>query len=170
MIKKGSMFTMATNIQVRRFEEDDFQTISQYSLPDEQAIYTSIPSLIVETFKSDKFNQPFVICSEGLIVGWFALYTDQSGNIYTENKKAILLKSLSIDSRHQKKGYALEALRALPAIVRERYKDKDEIILTVHETNRAAINLYKKAGFVHNGKMYDGEYGMEVVFHYNLGS
>lgn len=159
---------MATNIKVRRFEEDDFETINQYSLPDEQAIYTSIPSLIVETFKSDKFNQPFVICSEGLIVGWFALYTDQSGNIYTENKKAILLKSLSIDSRHQKKGYSFHALRILPRLVKQLYKDKDEIILTVHKTNTPAINLYRKAGFVYKGEDYNGEYGIEMIFHWKL--
>lgn len=98
---------MATNIKVRRFEDADFQTISKYTLPDEQAIYTSIPSLIVETFRADEFNQPFVICSEAHVVGWFALYTDQSGNIYTNNEKAILLKSLSIDARHQKKAMHL---------------------------------------------------------------
>ncbi|ANX11419.1 GNAT family N-acetyltransferase [Fictibacillus arsenicus] len=159
---------MTPNIKVRRFEDADFETINQYTLPDEQAIYTSIPSLIVETFRADKCNEPFVICSEGHVVGWFALYTDQSGNIYTNNEKAILLKSLSIDARHQKKGYALEALRGLPNLVKEQYKDKDEIILTVHETNSPAINLYKKAGFVYKGENYDGEYGIELIFHQDL--
>jgi RimJ/RimL family protein N-acetyltransferase len=159
---------VATSITVRRFEDADFQSINQYTLPDEQAIFTSIPSLIVETFQRDKFNQPFVICSEGLIVGWFALYTDRSGNIYTENETAILLKSFSIDARHQKKGYALEALRLLPALVKEQYKDKDEIILTVHDTNMAAINLYKKAGFTYENEDYDGEYGIEMIFHHRL--
>lgn len=156
---------MAPSIKVRRFEDADFQSINHYTLPDEQAIFTSIPSLIVETFQRDKFNQPFVICSEGLIVGWFALYTDRSGNIYTENETAILLKSFSIDALHQKKGYALEALRVLPNVVKEHYKDRDEIILTVHETNTPAINLYKKAGFVYRGGDYDGEYGIEMIFH-----
>lgn len=159
---------MATSIKVRRFDDADLQTINQYTLPDEQAIYTSVPSLIVETFQSDKCNQPFVICSEGHVVGWFALYTDQTGNIYTDNEKAILLKSLSIDVRHQKKGYALEALRILPALVKEQYKDKDEIILTVHDTNMAAINLYKKAGFTYENEDYDGEYGIEMIFHHRL--
>jgi RimJ/RimL family protein N-acetyltransferase len=159
---------MTPNIKVRRCEDADFQTINQYTLPDEQAIYTSIPSIILETFQADKFNQPFVICSEGHVVGWFALYTDQSGNIYTNNERAILLKSLSIDVRHQKKGYAFEALRALPNLVKQQYKDKDEIILTVHETNTPAINLYKKAGFVYKGENYDGEYGNELIFHQDL--
>ncbi|OOE12711.1 GNAT family N-acetyltransferase [Fictibacillus arsenicus] len=159
---------MPTSITVRRFDDDDLQTINQYTLPDEQAIYTSVPSLIVETFQSDKCNQPFVICSEGQVVGWFALYTDRAGNIYTDNEKAILLKSLSIDVRHQKKGYALEALRILPALVKEHYKDKDEIILTVHNTNMAAIHLYKKAGFTYENEDYNGEYGIEMIFHHRL--
>lgn len=159
---------MGPYIEVRRYEEKDFPAISQYDLPEEQAIYTSLPSLVVETFQKDIFNQPFVICTDEKVVGCFVLYTDCIGNIYTDNKNAILLKSLSIDSRHQKKGYALEALLALPELVKQQYIDKDEIILTVHETNTPAINLYKKAGFVYKGEDYNGEYGIEKIFHWLL--
>jgi RimJ/RimL family protein N-acetyltransferase len=159
---------MPQRLEVRPYEEKDRQAINLYELPAEQAIYTSIPTLVVETFRTDKFNQPFVICSEDQVVGCFVLYTDCSGNIYTDNKNAILLKSLSIDSRHQKKGYSFHALRILPRLVKQLYKDKDEIILTVHKTNTPAINLYRKAGFVYKGEDYNGEYGIEMIFHWKL--
>lgn len=159
---------MTSTFTVRQYEDKDFDAVSSYCLPAGQALYTSMPILVIETFQEDPYNQPFVICSGDDLVGCFALYTDKKGNIYTQNENAILLKSLSIDSRRQKKGYALEALHVLPFIVREQYQDKDEIILTVHETNTAAINLYKKAGFVHKGEIYEGEYGIEVIYHFNL--
>lgn len=150
------------------YENRDRRAALQYSLPAEQALYTSMPEEVLEVFQDDVFNQPFVICSGEGLVGWFALYTDSSGNIYTNNKHAILLKSFSIDVRYQKRGFALEALRMLPQIVKKQYEDKNEIILTVHGTNGAAISLYKKAGFIHNGQNYDGEYGIEMIFHMGL--
>jgi RimJ/RimL family protein N-acetyltransferase len=159
---------VSNRLVIRPYKESDYTAISQYCLPAEQSLYTSLPVLVIETFQSDKYNQPFVIYSENHLVGCFALYTDKMGNIYTQNKKAILLKSLSIDSRHQKKGYALEALKVLPNLIIENYKDKDEIILTVHETNTPAINLYRKAGFVYKGEDYNGEYGVELIFHSKL--
>jgi RimJ/RimL family protein N-acetyltransferase len=155
-------------VKVRKYESKDLQATLEYSLPAEQAIFTSIPSEVLETFQSDIFNQPFVIYCDQQLVGWFALYTDGIGNIYTNNKEAILLKSFSIDARFQKRGFGLNSLKLLPNIVKQQYRDKNEIILTVHETNHAAISLYKKAGFIHEGENYEGEYGIERIFRMGL--
>lgn len=146
------------------YESKDFQVAMEYCLPPEQSLFTSMPDEVLKTFQSDIFNQPFVIYFDQQLVGWFALYTDQSGNIYTNNKQAILLKSFSIDVRFQKRGFGLDSLILLPNIVKQQYKDKNEIILTVHETNDAAISLYRKAGFIHEGENYNGEYGIEMIF------
>lgn len=75
----------------------------------------------------------------------------------------------SIDARCQRRGYALEALRTVPAIVSEHFPDRNEIILTVHHTNAPAIALYKKAGFRDKGLRYDGEFGEKWIFHLELG-
>ncbi len=150
------------------YESKDFQASMDYCLPPEQSLFTSMPYEVLETFQSDAFNQPFVIYFDQQLVGWFALYTDEIGNIYTTNRKAILLKSFSIDARFQKRGFALNSLRLLPNIVRQHYKGKNEIILTVHETNDAAISLYRKAEFLHKGESYNGEYGIELIFRMSL--
>ncbi|GGB63687.1 GNAT family N-acetyltransferase [Fictibacillus barbaricus] len=159
---------MANLLEVRKYNKKDYKSVVHYSLPAEQALYTSMPIEVINTFLKDTYNQPFVICSGENIVGCFAFYTEASGNIYTSNQNAILLKSFSIDSRHQKKGYAYQALRMLPQIAAKFYPAKDEIILTVHETNEPAISLYKKAGFQYRGKNYNGEYGIEMIFHMGL--
>ncbi|MGD6963565.1 GNAT family N-acetyltransferase [Fictibacillus phosphorivorans] len=151
-------------MKIRMYESKDFQSAMEYCLPPEQSLFTSMPDEVLKTFQSDIFNQPFVIYSDQQLVGWFALYTDQSGNIYTNNKLAILLKSFSIDVRFQKRGFGLDSLKLLPNIVKQQYKNKNEIILTVHETNDAAISLYRKAGFIHKGENHNGEYGIEMIF------
>ncbi|WP_423418642.1 GNAT family N-acetyltransferase [Fictibacillus nanhaiensis] len=155
-------------MKIRMYESKDFQAAMEYCLPPEQSLFTSMPDEVLETFQSDIFNQPFVIYSDQQLVGWFALYTDQSGNMYTTNRQAILLKSFSIDARFQKRGLALDSLRLLPKIVKQQYKDKNEILLTVHETNDAAISLYRKAGFLHKGENHNGEFGIEMIFRMSL--
>ena len=159
-----------TKLEIRPYTETDDRKIANYSLPEEQAIYTSLPLDIVEAFQQDPCNLPFVIYAETELVGCFAIYTDPSGNIYTRNEKALLLKSFSIDSRFQNRGYALDTLYSLPEISQRLFPDKQEIILTVHHTNTPARNLYEKAGFIDQGLRFAGEYGEELILHYALES
>ncbi|MGG1662975.1 GNAT family N-acetyltransferase [Brevibacillus sp. NRS-1366] len=157
-----------TGVEIRPYTEKDYPNITKYSLPEEQAIYTSLPIAVIEAFQMDANNLPFVIYSGDDLVGCFALYTDQSGNVYTSNASALLFKSLSIDSRFQNRGYALQSLKSLTEMAKRLFPDKNEIILTVHHTNTPAITLYVKAGFMDKGLRFAGEYGEELIFHYAL--
>lgn len=157
-----------SGVIIRPYANIDYAAISSYRLPDEQAIYTSMPVDVVEAFQKDSANQPFVIYVDQALVGCFALYTEPKGNVYTANEKALLLKSFSIDSRYQKRGYALRTLQILPELAKRLYSQKDEIILTVHYTNTPAQNLYRKAGFVDKGLRYEGEYGEEWIMHMDV--
>ncbi|AOH53476.1 GNAT family N-acetyltransferase [Peribacillus muralis] len=159
---------MGTELVIRPFMDKDYAALNDYCLPTEQAIYTSLPLKIIEDFRRDEYNLPMMIIVNEDLVGCFALYTDKSGNKYTSNENAILFKSFSVDSRHQKKGLAFKALKKLPQLIKRNYPDKDEIILTVHHTNNQAINLYEKAGFVDNGYRFIGKEEEELVFHYIL--
>ena len=159
---------MMAGLIIRPFMESDLEALSNYCLPIEQAIYTSIPLKVIEDFRKDNYNLPMVIYLNEDLIGCFALYTDKAGNQYTSNENAILLKSFSLDSRHQKKGLAFKALKVLPEIIKLSHPDKDEIILTVHHSNIPAINLYKKAGFVDKGYRFNGEDGEELIFHLGL--
>ncbi|MDM5219500.1 GNAT family N-acetyltransferase [Peribacillus sp. NJ11] len=159
---------MVTGLTIRPFMENDYEALSNYCLPIEQAIYTSLPLKVIEDFRKDNSNLPMVIYLNEDLIGCFALYTDKAGNQYTSNENAILLKSFSLDSRHQKKGLAFKALKVLPEIIKLSHPDKDEIILTVHHSNIPAINLYKKAEFVDKGYRFNGEDGEELIFHLGL--
>lgn len=95
---------MMAGLIIRPFMETDHEALSNYCLPIEQAIYTSLPLKVIEDFRKDKYNLPMVIYLDKDLIGCFALYTDKAGNQYTSNENAILLKSFSLDLRHQKKG------------------------------------------------------------------
>jgi ribosomal protein S18 acetylase RimI-like enzyme len=158
---------MANGLVIRPFVETD-SAINNYCLHPEHALFTSLPITVVDTFKKDEFNQPFVIYFNEHLIGFFALYTNKTGNIYTGNENSILFKSFSIDSRFQNKGHALTTLNILPELIKLNFPTKNEILLTVHHTNIPAINLYIKAGFIDNGLRFEGDYGKELIFHFDL--
>ncbi|OEH93634.1 GNAT family N-acetyltransferase [Bacillus solimangrovi] len=159
---------MSNSLTIRTYENTDFLAIKNYDLPEKQAIYTSLPLDVVSELQNDQHKQPYVIQLGNDLIGFFALYTDEASNIYTSNKHAILFKSFSIDSRYQNKGYAFNALNLLPKIIKKNFSQKNEIILTFHHTNTPAKNLYTKAGFSDKGLRFNGEYGEELIFHFDL--
>lgn len=164
------MIMTVDSLIIRPFVENDTLAIINYSLPDEQAIYTSLPITVIEEFNKDIFIKPYVIYFSNLLVGFFALNPNKAGNVYTSNENAIVLRSFSIDSRFQRKGLALQAFRVLPDILKVNFPEKDELILTFHYTNLTAKNLYQNAGFMDKGLRYEGEHGEEWIFHYELDS
>lgn len=153
---------------IRTYSKNDDEAISRYCLPEEQAIYTSLPTEIIRTFQENPHNQPYVVYAEDHLVGCFVCDSDPSGNPYTSNDRALLFKSFSIDARHQKKGYAFETMRSLTEVARQSYPEKNEIILTVHHTNKPAIHLYRKAGFIVKGLRYAGTHGEELILHLDM--
>ncbi|WP_255438783.1 GNAT family N-acetyltransferase [Brevibacillus sp. AG162] len=153
---------------IRPYEKSDYPSIMAYDLPQEQAIYTSMPVDVIEASQNNPGHKTYVVLDQGQLIGCFALFTPHTGNPYTPNDRAIIFKSFSIDSRHQKKGYALRVFHGLADIAREHYPERDEIVLTVHHTNTPAIQLYKKAGLIDQGWRFAGEYGEELIFHLDL--
>lgn len=155
---------------IRGFREtDDYPFICRYQLPPEQAIYTSTPIEVIKAFRADPNQKPYVIYAGDPLVGCFVLNGSRSANTYTDERSSLLFKSFSIDARYQKRGYAYEALRALPEIAKQEYPGKTEIVLTVHHTNTPAIALYQKAGFEDKGYRYAGTHGEELIFHLRVG-
>lgn len=61
---------MMAGLIIRPFiMETDLEALSNYCLPIEQAIYTSLPLKVIEDFRKDKYNLPMVIyLDEDLIV------------------------------------------------------------------------------------------------------
>ncbi|WP_314305177.1 GNAT family protein [Brevibacillus parabrevis] len=160
--------TVANGFWIRPYEQDDFPAIAAYCLPEEQAIYTSLPVDVVAVSQANAEQRAFVVYDSGTLVGCFALSVPKGGKPYYAHERSVLFQSFSIDSRQQKQGYAFRTLRELPNMARQYYPEADEVILTVHHTNIPAITLYQKAGFVDRGERFAGEHGEEWIFHLAL--
>lgn len=155
-------------ITLRAYEHYDYHSLTRYELPEEQAIYTSLPINALIDCEKDQAKAPIVICFENKIIGFFVLAIGESANRYTTNQLAVVFQSFSIDKRYQGKHFAVHSLHLLPSFIRKRYPHHNEIILTVHHTNVPARNLYHKCGFHDNGFRYEGEYGEEFIYHRSL--
>ena len=86
---------------------------------------------------------------------------------YSTNPHAVLLRSMSLNPRHQGNGYARTALvpATLDAFIRAHFPACDEIVLGVHHANRAAVRLYQRVGFADTGRTYDGLKGLQFIYH-----
>lgn len=100
-------------------------------------------------------------------IGFFVLDSGAGRDDYSANPHAVLLRSMSLNPRHQGNGYARTALvpATLDAFIRAHFPACDEIVLGVHHANRAAVRLYQRAGFANTGRTYDGLKGLQFIYH-----
>ena len=100
-------------------------------------------------------------------IGFFVLDSGAGRDAYSANPHAVLLRSMSLNPRHQGNGYARTALvpATLDAFIRAHFPACDEIVLGVHHANRAAVRLYQRVGFADTGRTYDGLKGLQFIYH-----
>ena len=141
---------------------EHYPALTAYQLTGEQAEFSRPPSdwlsaaqLAVTILRGD---EP---------IGFFVLDSGAGRDAYSANPHAVLLRSMSLNPRHQGNGYARTALvpATLDAFIRAHLPACDEIVLGVHHANRAAIRLYQRAGFDDTGRTYDGLKGLQFIYH-----
>ncbi|MFD0050126.1 GNAT family N-acetyltransferase [Actinomycetes bacterium NPDC127524] len=155
-------------VKLKVYERSDFPALIQYVLPEEQAIYTTMPADAVKVCREGEDKLAVLITEDEMTAGFFVLDYGPESNIYTGNEEAVIFKSFSIDQRYQGRKVAVQALYLLPEFVKRAIPYKNEILLTVHHTNIPARNLYEKCGFKDKGIKFAGESGEELVFHQSL--
>ncbi|MET3193879.1 GNAT family N-acetyltransferase [Bacillus sp. OAE603] len=160
-------FNSFETLKLIPYEEKYRNAIANYDLPKEQAIYTSYPIEALEQIECEQ-ELPVLILLENDVIGFFILDGRTKGNLYTNNKNAIVFKSFSIDQRFQGRKLGEQSINILSSFTKKMMANKNEIILTVHHTNIPAIHLYRKCGFIDKGIRYSGEHGDELVFHYEI--
>ena len=142
--------------------------IEQYNLSEEQLEFTGTPLECIELAKEDR-NRHCILAMEGEeLVTFFVLHEKEGPKIYSDNPKAILLRAFSTDFNHQGKGYAKQSLVLLPDFVRAHFPHITEIVLGVNLRNTAAQALYKKCGYVDEGRRMMGKRGEQIVMSYYI--
>ena len=140
------------------------QAALDYTLDDVQTQFTALPSLWFDDDTAT--HRRITILQHDEPVGFFVLDSgiDRAG--YSDNRNALLLRSMSVAPAHQSKGIARAALAAevLHPLARAEFPQADEIVLGVNHANVAAIALYRTCGFADTGKTYMSLRSLQYIF------
>lgn len=156
---------MISEVELQHYKTEFFESLSQFSLPEEQGKFTAKPSEMLEA-SDERF--PIVILHKSKPVGFFVLHSSLRVQEYTDNPKAMLLTAFSINHNQQGKGYAKKGLLQIDYFVKEFFQDCNEIVLAVNHKNIAAQKVYEKVGYQDTGRRKVGQLGEQFIFSYSL--
>ena len=156
---------MINGVELQHYKIEFFESLSEFSLPEEQERFTSLPTAMLEASEG---RHPIVILSESRPVGFFILHSSSRVQDYTDNPNAMLLTSFSIDFKQQGKGYAKKGLLQIDHFVREFFQHCNEVVLAVNHKNIAAQKVYEKVGYQDTGRRKIGKIGEQFIYSYPL--
>ncbi|GGI15355.1 GNAT family N-acetyltransferase [Gottfriedia solisilvae] len=156
---------MLDGVELQHYKTEFYESLSEFSLPEEQKQFTSLPVAMLEA--SDG-RYPIVILSESRPVGFFILHSSSRVRDYTDNTNAMLLTSFSIDHKQQGNGYAKIGLLQIEHFVSEFFQHCNEIVLAVNHKNIAAQKVYEKVGYQDTGRRKIGAIGEQFIYSYTL--
>lgn len=136
-----------------------------YELDDMQSLYTRLPSAWFGV--DDTAVNRVVIVYDGRAVGFFVLDGGDDKYNYTDNPKALLLRSMSLNPAYQGLGLSALALAELARFYQSHVKQADnynQIVLGVNHDNIAAQRVYEKVGFVKVARTFMGRSGEQYVY------
>ncbi|WP_078596448.1 GNAT family N-acetyltransferase [Evansella clarkii] len=149
-----------TSLELSHFKEEHLDILNSFELPEEQAQFTALPDKYKEV---NEGQHRIVILNGPEPVGFFLLHTTERVKEYSDNPKAMLLTSLSVNQIEQGKGYAKQAMLLLKKFAEAEFPDCNEIVLAVNHKNIAAQKLYLKVGFEDTGKRKIGPIGEQFI-------
>ena len=147
---------------------EHYPALTAYQLTGEQAEFSRPPTdWLSGNIAFSAAQLAVTILRDDEPIGFFVLDSGAGRDDYSANPHAVLLRSMSLNPRHQGNGYARTALvpATLDAFIRAHFPACDEIVLGVHHANRAAVRLYQRAGFANTGRTYDGLKGLQFIYH-----
>ncbi|WP_414044321.1 GNAT family N-acetyltransferase [Macrococcus animalis] len=137
--------------------DDDNAYLEQFELTEEQLKFVKSPKTNVEVANEDNNRTPiFCLNEEGKPVVFFVLHEHSEYEHAFDVENSIYVRSFATDHRHLRKGYAKQALLALPEFIRHHFPHIKYITLLVDVPNTAAKEMYLKLGFI-QGKEIKGE-------------
>lgn len=137
--------------------DDNNAYLEQFELTEAQLKFVKSPKQNVEAAKVDNNRNPiFGLNENGEPMVFFVLHEHSEYEREFEVENSIYVRSFATDHRHLRKGYAKQALSALPEFIRHHFPHIEYITLLVDVPNTAAKEMYLKLGF-EQGKRIDGE-------------
>ncbi|MBT2680200.1 GNAT family N-acetyltransferase [Bacillus sp. ISL-35] len=155
-------------VSLQLYNNEFKSCLLNYTLLDEQRRFTALPAEALEKCEEEPDRHPVVILYEEQPAGFFVLHGKEGVKTYSENQNAMLLRAYSINLPYQGKGIASESIKLLKQFAKEHFPLVNEIILAVNHSNIMAQNVYKKGGFIDQGKRAMGREGEMFIYHLQL--
>lgn len=156
-----------SKISLAFYSDEYSEAVRRYVI--KELHFTGSPQEAVETCKRESDRYAILVLDEETVVGFFVLHGRAGAKKYTNNRKALLLRTFSIDSRFQGKGYGRRTIALLDVFVKEHFPNTDEVVLGVNHANVAAQKLYLHHGFADTGRRVTGIHGEQLVLSKRLG-
>lgn len=141
-------------IQLRALQDDHKAALLAYQLPEEQLPFTALPETVFERIAARNAQNDFSAIPVSILlqeqpVGLFVLDRGADLELWTANKQAVFLRSLSINPDFQHQGIGRQAMQGLPQFIANLMPELsiNEIVLGVNLNNKAAQSLYRRIGF-----------------------
>ncbi|MCS3529947.1 GNAT family N-acetyltransferase [Chryseobacterium sp. JUb7] len=156
-------------IRLEFFKQEYFSEVN-YTLDDIQSKYTSTAAFALQRIKDRNtgLEHPVTIFDDDKPVGFFTLDFGEDKLDITDNKNAVLLRSLSVNPNAQGKGIGKSAMILVDDFVKNNFINCDEIVLTVNQNNPLAYNLYIQVGYLYEGKTKIGRIGPQYLMYKKL--
>lgn len=140
------------------YNEQFSELIAQYTLSEAQLQFVRHPKEQVATHNTDV--HPILVFDEEQFVSFFVLEK--------QTERTMQLRAFSTDVRFQRKGYAKKILGMLPAFIIDRWPKMHTLELEVYTDNIAAIQLYRKHGFLDTFQIDTWEEKEYTMMYYDL--
>ncbi|KFF27323.1 GNAT family N-acetyltransferase [Chryseobacterium vrystaatense] len=156
-------------VSLEFFKQEDFSEL-HYVLDENQLQYTSTVEQALQRTEERNDSNAFAITvfDDAKPCGFFVLDFGEDKFELTDNKKSVLLRSLSINPNVQGKGIGKAAMQIVDDFVKKNFPDCNEIVLAVNQKNNSACHIYLKAGYVYEGKSRMGRSGLQYLMYKKL--
>lgn len=136
-------------VELVPFTEPHRVALLRLQLAPGQENWTHHPAETLPEIEGNSLRQAVTVLVNSSPVGIFILGTDERVEWYAGHPdlQAMTLNALCLDQSCQGRGVGTQVMNALPTYVTMNYPHTKRLLLCVHQTNEAAIHVYKKTGW-----------------------
>ena len=132
-------------------------------LDPEQRPYVGDTDAILQSLGRDGLTGHVMVDGD-TAVGFFRLDQQFANSHPFAPPSSVGLRSFFVGNQHQGRGYAKQALLALPQYLPQQGISAAQLMLTVNCKNVSAYQLYQRCNFVDTGELYlDGGFGPQHI-------
>ena len=133
---------------LRRMEAPDTESVLALAVSEEQLAY--VDPLAKTLAITDRRVDNHVVLADGEVVGFFQIRRNLDDS---RTKPSLAVEELSIDVRHQGKGYGKAMIEQFRGYLASEYPGWPLARLTVNFKNARAYRLYRHGGFIDTGEV-----------------